>query len=167
MVLKRNHLLRHFLHLQSLVEFMLLHKVFLSWVAFPLVTGPWILSWCLFFIFSPNLTHFCYLLPIECVCFVAVFFVVLQRLRRDWCRVLHTRSLRFIVVSLHNLNLPTIPIHKWNALFHLFLFWLASKLVGNSKNWFFLIIFLGCPPPPLVLQPIELACILQEIRVWV
>lgn len=161
MILERNYFFSHLLHLQCLVELVLLHKVFLSRIAFPFMTGTRVLSRNLFFIFSPNMAHFCYLLSIECVCFVAISFVCIQRLGRYRWWIFNARCLRFIMVSVHNLHLMITTIHKWNALPYMILFRLASKLVGH-RNYLILliIIFLSGSSPPFVFQSIELACIL-------
>ena len=82
MILERDNFFGHLLHLQCLVELMLLHKVFLSRIAFSFMTRPRALSRNLFFIFSPNMAHFRYLLSIECVCLVAISFVLIQRFSR-------------------------------------------------------------------------------------
>ena len=151
MILERNNFFGHLLHLQCLVELVLLHKVFLSWIAFSFMTGPRVLSRNLFFIFSPNMAHFWYLLSIECVCFVAISFVLIQRFSRYWWWIFNARCLRFIMVSVHNLHLMITTIHKWNALPLIILLRLASKLVGHSNYLIlFIIVFLGGSSPPLV-----------------
>ena len=161
MILERNNFFCHLLHLQCLVELVLLHKVLLSRIAFPFVTGTRVLSRNLFFIFSPNMAHFRYLLSIECVCFVAISFVWIQRLGRYRWWIFYAWCLRFIMVSVHNLHLMITSIHKWNALPLMILLRLASKLVGYCNYLIlFIIVFFCGSSPPLVFQSIELASIL-------
>ena len=161
MILERNNFFSHLLHLQCLVELVLLHKVFLSRIAFSFMTGTWVLTRNLFFIFSPNMAHFCYLLSIECICFVAISFVLIQRFGRYRWWIFNARCLRFIMVSVHNLHLMITSIHKWNALPLMILLRLASKLVGYCNYLIlFIIIFFCGSSPPLVFQSIELASIL-------
>ena len=151
MILERNNFFGHLLHLQCLVVLVLLHKVFLSWIAFSFMARPRALSRNLFFIFSPNMAHFRYLLTIECVCFVAISFVLIQRFGRYWWWIFNARCLRFIMVSVHNLHLMITSIHKWNALPLMILLRLASKLVGHCNYLIlFIIIFLSGSSPPLV-----------------
>ena len=161
MILERNNFFGHLLHLQCLVELVLLHKVFLSRIAFSFMTGTWILTRNLFFIFSPNMAHFCYLLSIECICFVAISFILIERFGRYRWWIFNARCLRFIMVSVHNLHLMITPVHKWNALPLMILLRLASKLVGYCNYLIlFIIVFFCGSSTPLVFQSIELASIL-------
>ena len=152
MVLEWDDLLSHLLHLQCLVELMLLYQVLLPWMTFSFMTRPRVLPRYLLFIFSPNMTHLGYLLTIECVWFITISLILLQRFCRYRWRVFHARSLRFILVSVHNLNLSIRAIHKWNALSYMILFWFTPELVGHCNNLILLIfIFLCSPSPSLIL----------------
>ena len=147
---------------------MLLYQVLLPWMTFSFMTRPRVLPRYLLFIFSPNMAHLGYLLTIESVWFVTISLILLQRFCRYWWRVFHTRSLRFILISVHNLYMPIRAIHKWNALSNMILLRFTPELVGHCNDLIlFVFIFLCSPSPPLILKPIQFASILQKIRIWV